>query len=180
LQLKGIFVVAELTGSAAEHIREINLRFDRKLANARPPHITITGSSGVGPLRSDTPVSEIELKLRPVAESTVPMRLRFGPPQRFLATEIVVLPLDPHGELRHLHDRIVSSGLDFGRARFTFTPHCTLSLYPSLNGEAARDLLAVRVNDEVLIDRIDVYHTNDPQPARKLLELPLTGAAAGN
>jgi 2'-5' RNA ligase len=180
LQLNGIFIVADLNAVVAEKISEINRRFDPKLAASRQPHVTITGSSGAGPIPPTVDVAVLEKYLRPIAASTAPMKLRFGKPQRFLQSEIVVLPLDPHGALRRLHDRIVSSGIPFTRARFTFTPHCTLSLYPTLTPEAARHLLSVRIDDEVILDRIDVYHTNDPQPARKLLELPLTGEAAGD
>lgn len=178
MQLNGIFIVADLDSVVAGKIGEINKRFDPKLAASRQPHVTITGSSGAGPIPPGVAIGEIEKHLRPIAMTTAPMKLRFGKPQRFLQTEIVVLPLDPHGELRRLHDRIVSSGIPFTRARFTFTPHCTLSLYPTLTPEAARQLLAVRIDDEVTLDRIDVYHTNDPQPARKLLELPLTGESS--
>lgn len=180
MQLNGIFIVADLDSVVAAKIREINEQFDPKLAAARQPHVTITGSSGAGPIPASVTIEELEERLRPIASSTPPLRLRFGKPQRFLQSEIVVLPLDPHGELRRLHDRIVSSGIPFSRARFTFTPHCTLSLYPTLTPEAARQLLSVRIRDDVMINRIDVYHTNDPQPARKLLELPLTGEAAGS
>lgn len=180
MQLNGIFIVADLNTEVADKIREINARFDPKLAASRQPHVTITGSSGAGPIPPSVDIAEIETRLRPITETTAPMQLRFGRPQRFLQSEIVVLPLDPHGELRRLHDRIVSSGIPFTRARFTFTPHCTLSLYPKLTPEAARHLLSVRIEDEVTLNRIDVYHTNDPQQARKLLELPLTGEASGN
>lgn len=180
MQLNGIFIVADLNTEVAERIRGINAQFDPKLAASRQPHVTITGSSGAGPIPPHVKVADIEAKLRPIAQSTAPMQLRFGKPQRFLQSEIVVLPLDPHGELRRLHDRIVSSGIPFMRARFTFTPHCTLSLYPTLTPQSARHLLSVRIDDDVTINRIDVYHTNDPQPARKLLELPLTGEASGN
>lgn len=180
MQLNGIFIVADLNTEVAKKIRDINAQFDPKLAASRQPHVTITGSSGAGPIPPHVSVAEIETRLRPIADTTPPMQLKFGKPQRFLQSEIVVLPLDPHGELRRLHDRIVSSGIPFTRARFTFTPHCTLSLYPTLTPDSARHLLSVRIDDEVTIDRIDVYHTNDPQPARKLLELPLTGETAGN
>lgn len=180
MQQNGLFIVADLSPEVANKIREINLRFDQKLARLRQPHITITGSSGAGPIPANVDIAEIETRLRPITQSTAPIKVMFGLPHRFLQSEVVVLPLDPHGELRRLHDRIVGSGIPFSRARFTFTPHCTLSLYPSLTKESARLLLAVRIMDEVILDRIDVYHTNDPQPARKLLELKLTGAAPGN
>jgi hypothetical protein len=89
-----------------------------------------------------------------------------------------VLPLHPHGILRELHDRIATSGLPFTRARYTFAPHVTLNLYRTLDLEEQRELLATRINEPVIIDRLEVYHTRQPQPSRKLLELPLRGASA--
>ena len=173
--LNGIFIIAEVSGEAGEQIRAINERFDPRLARYKAPHVTITGSSGVGPIPGSVTPLYLWEKLTPVTSTTPPMTLRFGPPMRFMQTEIVVLPLDPHGPLRIFHDRLVASGLPFSRARFTFSPHCTLSLYPTLTQDKARELLALRVLASVLIDRIQIFQTLDPQPSRKLLELPLTG-----
>jgi hypothetical protein len=92
-------------------------------------------------------------------------------------TNIIVLPLDPHGPLRMLHDRIITSGLPFTRARYTFSPHSTLSLYQSLDAKAIRELLKTRIPEPFVIGAIQLYHTRDPQPSRKLLELPLTGGS---
>ncbi|MEO8192357.1 MAG: 2'-5' RNA ligase family protein [Gemmatimonadales bacterium] len=175
MQANGIFIIAELAGEAGRTIREINERYDPKLARYKAPHVTITGSSGVGPIAAPISTAELWDKLAPITSSTTQMRLRFGPPMRFMQSEIVVLPLDPHGPLRLFHDRIATSGLPFQRARFTFSPHCTLSLYPTLTKEAERELLAMRIHEPAVIDRITVYQTLDPQPSRKLLELPLSG-----
>jgi len=177
VQPNGIFMIAELIGEAGERIREINEKYDPRLARYKAPHLTITGSSGVGPLPASVTTNELRDKLGPIASDTPPLVLHFGPPIRFMQTEIVVLPLDPHGPLRVFHDRVASSGLPFQRARFTFSPHCTLSLYPTLSREAARELLAIRVNEPVLIDRVTLYQTVDPQPSRRLLELPLSGGS---
>ena len=176
MQPNGIFIIAELGGEAGEAIRRINERYDPKLARYKPPHVTITGSSGAGPIPGSVDVAVLRQRLEPITESTPPMSLRFGPPLRFLQTEIIVLPLDPHGPLRTLHDRLVSSGLAFQRARFTFSPHATLSLYPTLTRETEKDLLAIRIIEPAIIDRLIVYHTLDPQPAKKLLELELRGS----
>lgn len=92
-----------------------------------------------------------------------------------MQTNILILPIDPHGAIRVLHDRIVTSGLPFTRARYTFSPHTTLSLYQSLDRTAIRELLKTRITDPFVISAIQVYHTRDPQPSRKLLELPLIG-----
>src|SRR5688500_19154176 len=94
-----------------------------------------------------------------------------------MQTNIIVLPVDPHGPLRLLHDRIITSGLPFTRARYTFSPHSTLSLYQSLDAKSIRELLMTRLPDQFVIDAIQVYHTRDPQPSRKLLTLPLTGGS---
>ena len=177
MQSNGIFIIAEFGGTAGDTIREINERYDPRLARYKPPHVTIAGSSGVGPIPASVPVAELRDRLGPVTNSTAPLVLRFGPPIRFMQTEIVVLPLNPHGDLRVFHDRIATCGLPFQRARFTFSPHCTLSLYPTLTLESSRELLAIRVRDAVVIDRITIYQTLDPQPSKKLLELTLNGGS---
>ena len=174
MQQNGIFIIAEIGGEAGRQIRELNKRYDPRLARYKAPHVTITGSSGVGPISPSATRSELWDKLAPITSSTPAMKLRFGPPMRFMQSDIILLPLDPHGPLRVFHDQIANSGLPFLSARFTFSPHCTLSLYPSLTRETERELLSVRIKENVVIDRIIVYQTLDPQPARKLLDLPLS------
>jgi 2'-5' RNA ligase len=173
VQLNGIFIIAELGGEAGEAIRRINERYDPKLARYKPPHVTITGSSGVGPIAASVTLDLLRDRLEPIVSTTEPMSLRFGRPLRFMQTQIVVLPLDPNGPLRKLHDRIASSGLPFQRARFTFSPHATLSLYPTLTKETEKELLALRIHEPAVIDKLTVYQTLDPQPSRRLLELSL-------
>jgi 2'-5' RNA ligase len=177
LALNGIFILAELPGEIGERIRAINEQYDQKLARYKPPHITLTGSSGAGPIPPSTDVDEMRKKLEPIAADTAPMTLLFQPPKRFMQTDIIVLPIDPHGPIRVLHDRLVKSGLRFTRARYTFSPHCTLSLYPSLDSKSIRELLSTRMPEPFVISAIQLYHTRDPQPSRKLLELPLTGGS---
>ncbi len=171
----GIFVLTELPGEAGRIVRGIQERYDMKLARLTPPHVTLVGSSGVGAIPSDTSPERIRNALAPIAASTAPMSLTFGAPVRFMQTDIISLPLDPHGPLRTLHERIATSGLPFKPARFLFTPHCTLNFYRTLTRTAERELLALRVTAPVIVDRLQVYLTRDPQPSRKLLELHLTG-----
>lgn len=173
--LNGIFILAELPDEIADRVRAINERYDPKLARYKPPHITLTGSSGAGPIPQTVAVDELHNALEPIAATTPPITLSFGPAQRFMQTNILILPIDPHGAIRVLHDRIVTSGLPFTRARYTFSPHTTLSLYQSLDRTAIRELLKTRITEPFVINAIQVYHTRDPQPSRKLLELPLSG-----
>ena len=116
-------------------------------------------------------------RLEPITRDTAPITLSFQPSQRFMQTDIVVLPVDPHGPLRILHDRIITSGLPVTRARYTFSPHSTLSLYQSLDAKSIGELLKTRIPEPFVISAIQLYHTRDPQPSRKLLELPLTGGS---
>lgn len=171
----GIFVLAELPGEAGEMVRSIQQRYDPKLARLTPPHITLVGSSGVGSIPTDTPVARIRDALEPICATTAPMALPFGKPHRFMQTNIVSLPLDPHGPLRALHERIATSGLPFKPARFLFSPHCTLNFYPTLTPKTERELLALRVEAPARIEALQVYLTRDPQPSTLLFALPLTG-----
>jgi hypothetical protein len=95
---------------------------------------------------------------------------------KFMQKDVVVLPIDPHGPIRALHERIKTSGVPFAKPRFAFTPHCTLSFYPELSREKLRDLLAIRIDEPVLIDRIAAFKAITPTRTEQILELPLTGA----
>ena len=177
MALNGIFILAELPPEVTDKIGAINERYDPKLSRHKPPHLTLTGSSGAGPISPSTTVEEMRDRLEPITRDTAPITLSFQAPQRFMQTNIIVLPVDPHGPLRVLHDRIITSGLLFTRARYTFSPHATLSLYQSLDAESIRELLDVRMPEPFVISAIQLYHTRDPQPSRKLLELPLAGGS---
>lgn len=175
MSTNGIFITAELTGPVGAQVQELQRRFDPKLANELPPHITLLGSSGAGPIAPDTPIAAVRAALEPVGQSMPPLHLTFLPPLRFLGREIVVLPVDPHGPIRAVHERLKTAGLPYAIARYPFTPHCTLNFYPQLTPESLRALLAVRVTEPFLIDRLRVYHTRSPQAPVHLFDLPLTG-----
>lgn len=171
----GIFVLGELAGPVADELHAITQRHDPKLANVRRPHVTFAGSSGLGPIAFDTPVDLLRERMAPVAAATPPISLKLGPPERFPATQIVVLPIAPRGPIRELHDRIAATGLHFARPRFAFSPHVTLNLYRTLTEDSLRALMRVRVREPVILDRLQLYYTSEPNIARLLLELPLTG-----
>ena len=174
--MNGIFIVSELTGDVRERVHEIQRRFDPKLARGTPPHVTIAGSSGVGPLPVGVSPERVREALAPILRATPPITVRFEPPHRYMQTDIVVLPIDAHGPVRALHEAIATSGLRFAGSRHQFSPHCTLSFYRTLTPEAERALMAVRIEEPVMIERLQFYRTVEPQPARTVLELPLGDA----
>lgn len=172
---QGIFVLAPISGAAGARIAALQRRYDPKLAALNAPHITLVGSSGVGPVVAGTTEATLRAALEPIARTTPPVVAPFGRPTRFMQTNIVSLHLDPHGPLRELFERIKASGLRFGPVRFAFTPHATLSYFPTLDRTRERQLLAERVPEPAIIDRLELSLTNDPQPPKKLFELPLEG-----
>lgn len=171
--MNGIFIVAELTGPVRERVHAVQRQFDPKLSRGTPPHITIAGSSGVGPLPLDTPVPRIREVLGPLLAGMPPITVQFERPHRYMTTDIVVLPVDPHGPIRALHDAIATSGLTFERSRHQFSPHCTLSFYRTLTPDAERRLMSVRIDEPATFDRLQFYLSVDLVESRKVLELPL-------
>ena len=171
----GIFVIAPIVGPTGARIARLQGEHDPRILMLGAPHVTIAGSSGVGPIAANTTAEELEEKLGAIAAETGPISLRFGRPVRFMQTEIVVLPLDPNGPLRALHERIKLSGLRSAPPRFFFTPHVTLSLYRELPKEALGALLREKFDEAVLLDRIEAHLTHDGGSSRQLLSLPLSG-----
>ena len=177
MAVAGIFVTFELDGALGRRIHAHQLAFDPKMANHLPPHVTLIGSSGAGPIRADTPIDALRAAILPVVAATPPLTLRFGLPERFVQRDIVVLPLDPHGPLRSLHERLARAGLSCEPARYPFTPHCTLNLYATLTPDRLAKLLRIRESEPFTVERLHVYLTRDPQPPRLLFTAPLGGAS---
>lgn len=171
----GVIVMTELTGALAEQVLEMQKRVDPRMAAELPPHITIAGSSGMGPISPNVTDETLRHVLVPIAESVAPFEVRLGPPTRFMQSTVVVMLIDPNGPIRALHERIKSSGLPYEQPRFTFTPHLTLSFYPELTAERMRELSRIRFDEPVRIDAVQVYRATDLTRTRKVLHLPLAG-----
>ena len=170
----GIFVLGELTGVGADEIQAVVNAHDPRLARRSPrPHLTLAGSSGIGPAAATTSAAELGELLGPVAAGTNPIVLELGAPERFPATDIVVLPVAARGKIRELHDRLATSGIHWARPRFAFSPHVTLNLYRELTRERLRELLDFRVAGAVTLGAIECVYTQEPNEARVMLRLPL-------
>jgi 2'-5' RNA ligase len=169
----GIFIIAPIDGPVGDRIAALQLEHDPRILKLGKPHVTIAGSSGTGPIDPRVTVEELRAALEPITSTTSPIPIKFGRPTKFMQTEIVVLPLDPHGPLRTLHERIKTSGLKFAAPRFFFTPHVTLSLYRELPREALLALLSEKFEEEVIVQRIECHLTKDTGESKHLLTLPL-------
>ena len=172
----GIFVIAPIEGPVGDRIAALQKTHDPRILKLGKPHVTIAGSSGMGPIDPRTDLQALRAELEPIVSTTSPISLRFGRPTRFMQTEIVVLPLDPHGPLRTLHERIAKTGLKSAPPRFFFTPHVTLSLYRELPKDVLATLLSEKFDEPVVVNRIECHLTKDTGESRLLLTLPLSGA----
>ncbi len=171
----GIFIIAPIEGRVGARVAALQQEHDPRIVKLGKPHVTLIGSSGTGPIDARTPIERLREHLEPIASTTAPITLRFGRPTRFMQTEIVVLPLDPHGPLRTLHERIKTSGLKHAAPRFFFTPHVTLSLYRQLPRDELAVLLAEKFDEPVIMTRIECHHTFETGDSKKLLTLELKG-----
>ena len=170
----GIFVFAPIGGDVGRRIAELQRQYDPRLgALGQAPHVTLVGSSGMGPIAADTTPEELLERLGPIAADTAPITLRFGRPTRFMQTQIVVLPLDPHGPLRTLHERMKTAGFRAAHPRFYFTPHVTLNLYRELPPHLLVALLAERFDEAVTIDSLEAHLTRDTGESRELVRVRL-------
>jgi 2'-5' RNA ligase len=169
----GIIVMSELRGELADRILEIQRRYDPRMAAELPPHVTITGSSGMGPIAPSTSDAELCTALEPIARETAPILVHLQPPMQFMQSNVVVLQIDPNGPIRALHERIKLSGLSYEQPRFTFTPHLTLSFYPQLTRDRLRELLRFRVAEPIVLDSMQAYRAVDLTRTVKVLDLPL-------
>jgi 2'-5' RNA ligase len=171
-----IFLIVEARGPAGTRIAEIQKRYDAKLAAKSAPHLTLTGSSGVGPLPGSLSPAELRAALQPIAAATRPFEVLLGSAERFMQTNTIVLPIDPHGPIRELHDRVARSGLPFAPAKFTFTPHVTLNYFATPGSDQIKALLNERVSEALRVDHIQCSLAREPERPVILLELPLSAA----
>jgi len=165
----GLFVLVPIEGAAGERIAAVQREFDPRLAAQGTPHLTLIGSSGMGPIDANTPVESVAAVLATIARESAPLRLPLGAPMRFMQSDVVVLPLDPHGPLRAIHERIKTAGFAAAPPRFAFTPHVTLSFYREQPRERLRQLLAVRISEPAEIRHLQLYHTWEHNVKTELL-----------
>ena len=172
----GSFVLVPVEGAAGAALDAMRERHDPKLARTNRPHLSLIGSSGAGPILPDEAPERIRTALERVAATIAPFSVPASRPMRFPGTDIVSFELDPHGPLRALHEAVKGSGLRFGPVRFPFSPHLTVNYYRTLDRTMERALLQLVLDVPIVIDRLELSRTNDPQPPSTVFGLPLTGA----
>src|SRR3982750_2276735 len=66
----GIFVFAPIEGDVGARIAAVARQYDPRLAALdQAPHVTVAGSSGMGPIAPDTTREELDAAIGPIAAS---------------------------------------------------------------------------------------------------------------
>lgn len=169
------YVMLPVEPPVRDAVLAVQRTFDPRLSREWPPHVTLVGSSGMGPLGGETPVAQLRAALEPIAAGTAPIEMALGAPMRFMQSNVVVLPLDPHGPLRALHERIKLAGLAYAPPRFAFTPHVTLSFYPEHPPARVRALLGTRIDGPARFEELRVYRSFLNRTSRLEMVLRLGG-----
>ncbi|GBF07488.1 hypothetical protein DAERI_150006 [Deinococcus aerius] len=140
MKLEPMFIVLEIDEPVRTQVIQLRKSCKDAFRASLPAEITLTGSSGVGPLTLEQSIEDIATALDKVAADTPRFQAQFGPMLRFPETDLFVLTLRDETPFHALHDQLTRSGLQFKPSAFPFKPHCTVSGNPVTAEEAARRL----------------------------------------
>lgn len=140
MKLEPMFIVLGIDEPMRTQVIHLRKSCEDAFRASLPAEITLTGSSGVGPLMPDQTIEDIATALDRVAADAPPLQAEFGPMMRFPGTDLFVLTLRDETPFHALHDRLLRSGLQFKPSAFPFKPHCTISSNPVTAEEAVRRL----------------------------------------
>ena len=173
----GIFIIAPIPGPMGDRIAALQEAARPANPQAWPPHVTLAGLVGHGPDRREHG-RRAELEAAPRRRSRPtrrPSRSASERPTRFMQTEIVVLPLDPHGPLRALHERIKTERPAQRTAPLLL--HAARDAQPLPRAAAGRaEFAAAWKFDDPVVHEIEAHLTRDTGESTKLLTLPLAGS----
>ena len=110
-----------------------------------------------------------------VCETIAPLDFVFGAPERFPATNIIMLPCRCMGRCGGCMIASRTAGCRLRAPKFAFTPHCTVHFFRTMTDEAWQRARRFRVRAPIRVDRIQAYVTREPQPATLVCEIPLGG-----
>ncbi|NMP24634.1 2'-5' RNA ligase family protein [Sulfobacillus harzensis] len=162
------YVILPVPPPVAERIMAIRTEHQDAFRMALPVEITVAGSSGIGTIHHDQDPDEAFRLLDTVANTTPPIRVSFGPVQRFPGTDIfVVQPVDPR-PFHQLHQRLATSGIKFNVSPFPYTPHCTLRSRSPVSETEARRLMETQITGTVTLTMLQVLRVNRLPPDRRV------------
>lgn len=127
---KPTYIVVELPVTVAEWVRSTRVTFEPAIAHL-PAEITLTGSSGVGPMKRGQSLALIETCLKSALFGQLPFESCFLDVNCFPGTDIFFASPE-RARFDTLHASIVASGIEFEPSPYPYNPHCSLKGYTPL------------------------------------------------
>jgi len=164
---KPSYIVAELPDELALWVRNVRERFEPALV-PMPEEITLTGSSGVGPLLKGQALSDVGRKIQKAIKGKTEFSFALLGISHFKSTDIFFAQPEREG-FDTLHNALKTSGLEFKESPFPYNPHCSLKGITALEAGQREALEALQVPEgKWQLKRISVYEV-EAMKAKKLL-----------
>ncbi len=151
------YVCLDVPEPAASQVLAIRHAQRDDFRAALPAEITVAGSGGVGEIETGQDPDQVFGVIDAIAANTPPIPASFGRVIRFPETDIFAFTLQDEARIRGLHRELADSSIRWRRARYDFTPHCTLRSRSPVTDAEADELLASRPPDPFIFDTVSVY-----------------------
>lgn len=119
------YIVLGLPAAVAEHVLSLRRRLDY-IFETIPAEITLTGSSGVGPVSQEQDAEVFVETLERIAANTEPIETHFKGVSTFPNSGVYFLEPSDQTPFGALHQRFAVSGLSFRDCQFPYFAHCTI------------------------------------------------------
>ncbi|WP_461672498.1 2'-5' RNA ligase family protein [Priestia megaterium] len=150
------YIVLELPIKIHEQVMTIKMKFNDEIEMVTPADITIAGSSGVGLLDPAQEPQAVYSILDNIALKIKPIKTSFVEVTRFPSTNIFFFSFKDETPFHDLHREIAHSNIRFLKNEFPFKPHVTLCTRPSITEAEIKKLLAIKLDEEFIIDTLSV------------------------
>ncbi|MGG4019560.1 2'-5' RNA ligase family protein [Priestia megaterium] len=150
------YIVLELPMKIHEQVMSIKMTFNDPIEMVTPADITVAGSSGVGLLNPAQEPHAVYSILDNIALKIKPIKTSFLEVTRFPSTNIFFFSFEDETPFHDLHRKIADSNIRFSKSEFPFKPHVTLCTSSSITEAEIKKLLAIKLDEEFMIDTLSV------------------------
>ena len=170
----GIFVIAPIGGDVGARIAELQRQYDPRLgALGQAPHVTLVGSSGMGPIAPDTTREELSRAARAHRRGHPADRPPLRPADALHADTDRRAPARPARPPPHPARAPQDGGLPRGAPALLL--HAARDAQPPSRAATRRlaSLLRERFDEPVTIDSLEAHLTKDTGESRELVRVSL-------
>ncbi|HKO57306.1 MAG TPA: 2'-5' RNA ligase family protein [Thermoanaerobaculia bacterium] len=149
------YIVLEVPAVLAARVLELRTKYRPDYAPL-PAEITLIGSSGRGVLEPTQSAAAVIARVDEIAESTLPLKVRFADMETFPGSGVYFFPPVPREPFEELHLRLLEAGILCRSSPFPFRPHLTIARIAS--PKLGSKLLAESAPEgEFMIDQLAIY-----------------------